>query len=68
MFGEGLGTRSLKVMVLVKNLEKIEVHIVDSHASDHPLRVGEVSVLVVWFGAGMFLFVFLLDPEEFERL
>ena len=54
--------------MLVKNLEKIEVHIVDSHASDHPLRVGEVSVLVVWFGARMFLFVLLLNPEGFERL
>ena len=58
-------------MVLVENLERIEVHIVDSHEDDHPpvaLRVGEVSVLVVWFGARMFLFVFLLNSEEFERL
>ena len=58
-------------MVLVENLERIEVHIVDSHEDDHPpvaLRVGEVSVLVVWFGARMFLFVLLLNSEGFERL
>ena len=56
------------MVVLDKNLERTEVHNVDSHASDHPFRVGEVSVLVVWFGARMVLFVFLLDSEEFERL
>ena len=56
------------MVVLDKNLDRTEVHNVDSHASDHPSLVGEVSVLVVWFGARMVLFVFLLDPEEFERL
>ena len=55
------------MVMLYKSLDRTEVHNVDSHASDHPFRVGEVSVLVVWSGAMMVLFVFSPDPEEFER-
>ena len=69
--GGGLGSKGLGVMVLVDNLDRIEAHIVDSHEDNHPpvgLRVGEVSVLVVWFGARIFLFVLLLNSEEFKRL
>ena len=56
------------MVMLDKIFDRAEAHNVDSHASDHPSLVGEGSVLAVWFGARMVLFVLPLDAEEFEGL
>ena len=56
------------MVMLDKSFDRTEVHNVGSHASDHPSLVGEGSVLAVWFGARMVLFVFPPDAEEFEGL